>query len=651
MFTFRKPNFRFASPGKPPTENPYRPSVKTASGGGFELTRFNPVYDRLEEPSIIDDWIPRDPVSLHKLLRNIYLRDPVAGPAVDLFRELPWSNFKLIGVQDNKKREIYEDALDSINIPVLMPELTAEFLVFGRTIASLIFDESKGFWTDVIIHDPDFVKIEPVPIHGIDPKLDLTPTPGLKKFISSKDPRDIVARERMSGELLNRLLKGQDVPLDPENTLFVPRKAFGSDAIGTSYYTRIFYLHAIEKYLLNATVLQAKRRPGAIRHITAGEDNWEPDQSEMDDLASALLQADEDPVGAVIVTRTGVQIGDVPGYGGQIWKISDEWGFLLEAKMKGLGISDAFLSSEAAYSTLEMAMSVFLERIRSLRDYLTKKIFYDRILPAIAKIHDITLTKEAYLAHRVRVRAGREDKDNLDLPRIMWEKQLKPIADREYLDILGIMEEKGIPVTLRTWAAAGGFDLDSDLKTLDDDSSLRKKITAWKASFAPAKEAGGGGEEGYYSSVSPRTKMPLKLWKNGRFLNLGKNDFLKIAGIVGSNGFSKESAEVMVNQLSKTLGSEKKARLGVYLLARSGVIHPEKASDAVSDLLPEIGKWVTSLNPGFKEMLGEAYFMGRMRQGNVNKEDYAGLSRDLAAFIRKSKDQTSGKYFLSGAWS
>ena len=57
-----------------------------------------------------------------------------------------------------------------------------------------------------------------------------------------------------------------------------------------------------------------------------------------------------------------------------------------------------------------------------------------------------------------------------------WHKALTPFADRDTLDLLDEMTQKGLPPQLRTLAAAGGVNLEAYLKGMEEDLSLRKKL-------------------------------------------------------------------------------------------------------------------------------------------------------------------------------
>lgn len=348
----------------------------TEFGGGQSgatVDRYNPVRDRLEEGSIVEDWIPRDASGLDDMFMLMYHRDAYAGTVVDLISDLIWCEYDLMGVQDKEILKIYQDSLEAINVVSTMPDLTREYLVLGRSVSSMIFDKGRGIFKDLVNHDPSMIRLTPIPIKGFDPKIDLIPSPALKMFVDSNDPRDLDAKKILPPAYLDAIRKassggnsnrksGMDLgntwmsassaqgsmgfggmPLDPINTLFVARKVFNRDMIGTSLFTRLINFWALEKALINATMASTRRRSRSILHVKAGIDNlWEPTAQEMDNIAGMFIQADEDPVGAVVTTRTGVDATEIR-QGQDFYKWSDEWQLLTEGKLRALGANDALL--------------------------------------------------------------------------------------------------------------------------------------------------------------------------------------------------------------------------------------------------------------------------------------------------------------------
>jgi intein/homing endonuclease len=208
-----------------------------SGGGGYQINRFNPAYDRLEEGSVIEDWIPRDLPGINKMLRILYTRDAICGPAVDIMANLPWSEFDLQGIEDKEIMRFYEEASQVFGDKAQeMPAITTEYLVLGRFCASLIYDESKGYWTDFVPHDSDFLNITPIPIRDFDPKIDLMLSPGMRQFVNSTDYRDQVALQQLPQHLIEKMRSGQPIPLDPLNTLYIRRKCSPYDFVGTSLF-------------------------------------------------------------------------------------------------------------------------------------------------------------------------------------------------------------------------------------------------------------------------------------------------------------------------------------------------------------------------------------------------------------------------------
>lgn len=462
-----------------------------SSGRGASQSRYNPVFDDLSEGTIIEQFMPTDPRRLHRIWRRIYLEDPVAGPAIELYKELPWSDFQLTGIDDRHIEQLYTDALNAINIVSLLPELSAEFLVMGKIIGHLHMDDAKGYPTRLIIHDPDWIRVSPTPIPGFPPKLDIIPTPDMKAWANSTDERDLESQTQVDW-LVQLIKQGKEIPLPNENSFYIPRKTSPYDSIGASVYTRIIMFVAYEKALVNATIATAKRRMSRIRHITAGIDGeWTPSKEELDDIADYFMRADEDPVGAIVVTRTGINANEVGGGTPQdILRISEESPFLSSGKLNSLGVNEAFISGEASYNALEQIMSVFLEKVRAHREFFVHNLILDKLLLPLATKHKFIKKKQAHLDHRIRI-ASNTNEDYI-LPTLSWTKSLRPIADRDYLEILGMMEEKGIPVTISTWAASAGFDLDGEIGQFEDDIRERKALAEQRKKIqAVAPEAAG----------------------------------------------------------------------------------------------------------------------------------------------------------------
>jgi len=563
---------------------------------GVGVSRYSGTTMRMEDGNITQEWMPRDPINQHKLWRQIYLHDSITGPTTDLISFLPWSDYDLIGIKDPEVLKIYQRSMENLRVPTLMPAITIEYLQIGRVIASLIFNEEKGCWTDIAPYDPDYVTIEPAFLLGYDPKLDLKISPHQSRILHSVDERDREQVEALPENLRMQFkTKGAKIPLHPSTSLFLPRRTSINDSIGTSLYTRIIPFYALENNLITGTLIASLRRQRAILHLEIGiEDKWEPDPDEVNQYLDLFMQADDDPQGAIVGTRNGVSANEVR-QATDFWKLSEDIEMINSQKMKALAVNETFLSGEATYNTLETALSVFIEMIKNLRDNLTQKMFYHKVFPALARAYGITKPKERDLSHRIRVKKSEEEKEqeiqqevkrsleyvkasegkqipesDLLIPQIHWHKELKPQADDNYLNILEKMEEKGLPIPLRTWAAVGGVDLEKLLDMIEDDKRVREDIK-------DARRGLDDQQDSLFAEVlSSKTKLMnmIPVWgKTGSFLGLKKEE---------ANSMLKELSEE--KHPARIITSEK--RLDRWIHERTG---NDNKTDAMRFVLKRVG--------------------------------------------------------------
>ena len=485
-------------------------SRKGAGGNSsVGVQAFAPLYHDLLYNNIGQFQTPRAKQTHNKLMRQIYDFDPIAGPAIDLYSDLPWSPFDISGISDPAIIHIYEDALNNLKLEHYLPQITANYLVYGRICLHFLFDAGSGVWTNFILHDDDDIRITPVPLLNEDPLVDLMPSASLKAFIMSKDERAQVYKDMFPDDLINKIERGEPLPLDNANTLYLPRRTMASDHLGTSMFSRIIGLITLERSLFNASVARAQRSAGTIRILKMGRsgiDGWLPTDEEVTSAVTSLMMAEEDPVASIVGFKTAdISVEAIAGSGADnLWKISDESAYIEAAKMKALGLSETMLTGDASYNNLETSLSVFLEKIKTMRDFFTRKIIIERVFEPLAKAHGFyqkdgltkgrSLQPRGFAANKVRFK-DRPD-SQLILPTIQWSKPLEPRMDSSLIELLDKAEEKGLPITLRRWAAATGQNISEIQSQMGDDLKLRKEFLGYNKQKEALLEELGGGDSG-----------------------------------------------------------------------------------------------------------------------------------------------------------
>lgn len=186
------------------------------------------------------------------------------------------------------------------------------------------------------------------------------------------------------------------------------------------------------------------------------------------------------------------------------------------------------------HNTMEHALSVFMENLRAMREEATHQIFYHKLFPLISITNGFTKAQysggyeEAEITAAVGATRRMEsigietemmNMEDYIIPKIEWDKKLMPEGDEEQLSMLEKLEEKGMPLSLRSWAAAGGVDIDLLMKqkqaSIDDEIRIKqieqirkKRLDELNLNDSAMKTGGSGEDDDYLSSYARRSTLP-----------------------------------------------------------------------------------------------------------------------------------------------
>lgn len=258
------------------------------------------------------------------LYKDMYYFDPVAGSAVDLMSTLPFSEFT-IGGMDKRYAHIYKENVERLSLRSIFQELSIDYLVTGTFTGSLLYNKEKKIFFDIITHDIENLDILETPFYGQEPIITAKFDPKVRQLLSKNSKRVENMKKRLGPSLVEKLMSGS-LELDPLSTIYIPRKTF-TQGTGISWYRRILPLYLIEKNLYRGTLVESSRRQRGIMHLNIGDGaEWEPTPEDMESITDLFLNADSDPLGAIIATRLGVQVDEVRCLAGSTW-IETEEGF------------------------------------------------------------------------------------------------------------------------------------------------------------------------------------------------------------------------------------------------------------------------------------------------------------------------------------
>lgn len=451
-----------------------------------------------------------------RLYSDIYYNHNIAGSIVDIKSQLMFSEFTLGGILDRKVAEDFQENIDRLDVRTLMPEIDVDYNVKGAFVGSLLYNGTNQVFSRIMPHGYENTKVDQLPFHGTDPLITVAFPESVRSTMQSDSPRVKALREFLGADVMKQL-SNEALELDPKSTVYVPRRG-STGSTATSYYRRVLPWYLMEKNLFRGTLVRSAMRQKGILHVTLdGAGEWEPTIADMQAVMDMFMNADADPIGAVVATRGGISTEEIRDPTGG-WTIFDNKDAIDGYIMKALGISDAFLSGDATYTNGDTSTSLFIDGVRNERDYLTRKVLYNKIFPMISAMKGYTINSNGKLVTRGNSLEKLDplgsyerlsDGTRLLIPSVHWEKTLKPEGDQQYMDMLQALTDKGVPVPMRAMTAAAGFNLDRLLATQESDLHIQERVYEYQKNVKDLKKkygisddamGGGGGDGGFASN-------------------------------------------------------------------------------------------------------------------------------------------------------
>jgi hypothetical protein len=471
----------------------------------------NPSYSNQNFLRFLDGFVNiDDPVLMRRKYRDMYYFDNIAGTAADLRSELPFSEFSLVGVTDPKILQVYEDCLSELRPLQFLRRAMVDYFVYGAFAASFLFDEERKIFLSPRALDLDQCELIQTPLLNDEPIINYKHDEWLKPFYdlyASGDPRAKAYLEKHGLNDINKymLIKtGDSFKLDPETTLYLERNDLSiSPNRQVSYFARALKFYEYEKRIFRGTLDLAEKRLKSILHLTVGSEQIIPQAEDLAEISNAFKTANLDPTDAVVATPWYVQTQEVRSPT-DFWRYDEMYDFVSRGKLSALGINEQFLSGEANYNTMDVALSTFLDQLRSDRQYVTDAVFYKKLFPYIARENNFIIEDDKD-AIRDMIQESKDIKLNplvqekhiqkkikYQIPSIHWHKSLKPQGDKDYMDLLSSLKDQGIPIPYRMWLAAVGVDAEELMNQYEEEDDILESINNYNA-----KIEGGGNPENF----------------------------------------------------------------------------------------------------------------------------------------------------------
>jgi hypothetical protein len=497
-------------------------------------------------------FFPASQERQNTIWRMYYELDPVIGSGTDMYADLPWSDYVLSGIRDPTILHMYEDSLRSINLQGVCPPITRELISRGKVIAHLLFNESKGYWTHCMIHDPSYVAVTGVGIAGLPPLLDLIPTPEMQFMARSGDPRIVEFRSKLPPDLIDAIRRGQPIPLSGMNATYIARKTSPYDVMGTSLYMRLFRVMMYEDSLFNAAIAVARRNAAPLRVFKLGDPStgFFPDDQDFDVFLAQLEQAELDPA-ATLIYHFGLEV-DYVGISDKFLKISEENEYITFLKLAALGIPQELVMGTQSFSSAEAGLQVTIERLAALRRKIEREWIIPKVLRPIALANQIYKTTPAQIMHNVRVKKPKLGDEDLLVPTLRWSKPLE-VRDTFLMEVYKDLMSRGF-ISNTTYASiAGGIDLEAEVENLAKDRDLVERA---QELLGPAAQTGAETSPAGIQAKQQRAALmsaAVELMQTGKsklpeFHGIAPDDTKKIGEVLSRHGVT--GAETLLERMS-----------------------------------------------------------------------------------------------------
>lgn len=458
----------------------------TGGGGNTMITPQRPYQPEFESPD-------RQQYPVHRILANRYWRlfyklDPVIGNCIDMYSTMPFSDFQLSG------RGVTGDIKDTLetmcsvtNVLRTLEFMVKEYLVIGECVPHNFFDDTLGIWTYTALHNPDQLEVIDAPFIKMDPIVEFIPDDRLRTVLTSNNHLLRQIREQMPPELISRLVARQNIPLSPVNMTFIPRKMHPYDTRGTSIISRMWRILMYEDAIYNASIATARRHAGPIKVAKLGnpQTGWIPSQEHEKRLLQLLAQAELD-VNAWLVYHYGINF-EMVGTTDRIMNISQHHEVIERIKLIAIGISKSFLHGEVTYASSVTGLSVFLQRMKSLRNFFVNTWLLPKFFKPIAKINGWVRPDKKEVNSRYRIKRSQkeiEQENRWIVPKIEWEKELDSTVNSDLVNAISSLEQLGIKFSKTTKYSTVGRKFEEEVNKIKEEKKYEEELN----NYLPAQE-------------------------------------------------------------------------------------------------------------------------------------------------------------------
>lgn len=461
---------------------------------------------------------------------DIYLHHYTAGSIVDVLVEGALGKFTVEQgeLSDDEYERFMRQWGGCLNWQDVFSRMLRDRLIHGSAAASLLVDgESADEQKLVGIYQFDRCdyNLTPVPLSGFQPLMEANwPALMVSDYTRFQSQPEI-------GDYLTAIIPPHLFEPFKKRSFVKPDNAVVSVNVPlsrnecVSIFRRILPDWFYARNMLRGNLENSIARINGVSHIAVGMGQGFDAPPRIEDLqyyADLFAQAKQDPTGAMVVTRDGVNINEVLAAGGH-WQYDSMAESTATRMLRAMRCPEGLLTLDWTADLTQVSAAVTL--LNSIRQSFTQEVIVGRIflqLSILAKnFHEKALSEVELDAESVSYASLLKTKQPIDrfvkLPTIRWERKLEVRPDPTMqLDLFEKLKGMGIPSPVLALAAAADIDLETVLANRNRDLEMRKQLKDYsdeigKVSPPPADGGGGGMDFGASASgfFRPAPEKPV----------------------------------------------------------------------------------------------------------------------------------------------
>jgi len=456
----------------------YNRKMTRSAAGSVQFSQptfFSPVYTPI-------NWqIPSKRREQYQWLRFFYENEPRVAAALDFYARFPMSSGFELECKDRHVKNYFDNLNKKLDLERWLRLISHEVHLMGDCFPFLevqcdicggadpLCDHEGGSFKRLIVLNPDFVEVFTNPLTPNN-SIMLIPDDELKDLVRKRGP----GAENLSQDISNMVMAGQPIPLD---NLSVSHLKYGESPYrryGISMIRRLFPILAYKTKLMTAQWIVAERMIIPIKIVKVGTEERPASAMDIANVQTQLSTTANDP-NLVIVTHHAFDVEWV-GAGSQVLQLTNEWEFINQEVLDGLGINQMLLNGEGpVYSSAAIGAEVMIQKLEDWRRELKRWVERNIYLP-VAKMKGFIEENEW------------NEKEYI-IPKIKWNSLNLRDINQERQMILNLFD-KGLVSRKRVLEE---FDIDPDTEA---EQMRYERVEAMTEQPMGGEEGGGMGMEG-----------------------------------------------------------------------------------------------------------------------------------------------------------